>query len=323
LIDKLIEVRAIEKGQGTSRSLGPLSFEVNTQDVMGIFGGRSSGKSTLIQLLSGRSHPDRGDVLICKLDSKNQTPLLKARLGVVGQINSLDHQFSVLDNLMLSASYFGVKKRLAQSLALELLRLVDLDDRRHCPIDELEAAAQRRLMWVRALIHQPELLVMDEPLIRHNPEQVKHFDNYLAYLKRHQKTVVLASSNSALIERVCQKMIGLSDGKIKFSGAPADLLKQNIGPRVLEYHCSSSEGSYYFTKARPNFDVRLTSNSLIVYLRENQTVNQAMELIPLGNVSLRPPNLADLFLKLQSKLPNLSAMGLEKRIKENENVATR
>lgn len=223
-----IDARGLVKRYHGLLALNNVSFGVAPQSVCCILGPNGAGKTTLLKILTTMMHPDQGHASILGHDSRRQAMAIRAQIGVVSQDNHFETYFTVWENLGLHAELHGIAREDWQPRVEALLRQVDLYDRRHAKCDELSGGMQRRISLIRALIHRPRLLFLDEPTTGLDPVARRQLWQTLADI-RHTTTVVLTTHYMEEADALSDEIVMLHHGQVVMQGSP-QALKRRIAP---------------------------------------------------------------------------------------------
>ena len=207
--ESAIRARGLEKRFGDARVVKSIDFDVPAGKCFGILGPNGAGKTTTLRMLLGLCMPTGGALSVLGEPVPDAGRSVRRRVGVVPQIDNLDPDFTVEENLFVYAQYFGISRRTAAPRIAEVLELVELSDRTAMPIGALSGGMKRRLSIARALVNNPELLVLDEPTTGLDP-QVRHLIwSRLRELGRRGKTLLLTTHYMDEAERLCDELIVL------------------------------------------------------------------------------------------------------------------
>ncbi|MGH2686067.1 MAG: ABC transporter ATP-binding protein, partial [Actinomycetota bacterium] len=187
-----VTARGLEKRYGDFRAVRGIDFDVRSRDCFGFLGPNGAGKTTTMRMISCVSPPTGGDLTILGLPADRGRDI-RRRMGVVPQETNLDEEVSVFDNLLIYARYFDIPKRVAKPAAEELLHFVALQDKRDWRIERLSGGMKRRLLVARALMNEPELLILDEPTTGLDPQARHLVWEKLRSLKRQGVTLILTT----------------------------------------------------------------------------------------------------------------------------------
>jgi lipooligosaccharide transport system ATP-binding protein len=211
-----------------------IDFEVRRGECLGFLGPNGAGKTTTINMITCFVRVGDGTLAVFGLPVDTRAREIKQRIGVVPQDNNLDPDLSVIGNLVIYASYFGLRRREARERADELLRFVQLDEKRDSHIRTLSGGMRRRLVLARALISSPELLILDEPTTGLDPQARHVVWQKLRALQRAGVTMILTTHYMEEAAQLCDRVLILDDGRIIARGSPEDLVAEHIGAEVVE-----------------------------------------------------------------------------------------
>lgn len=229
-----VTARALTKRYGDLAAVDGISFEVRPGECFGFLGPNGAGKTTTMKMIYCVLPPTAGDLHVLGMNVLAHPRAIKARLGVVTQDNTLDSALTVRENLVIFARYFDIPWRLAGQRADELLEFVSLTDRSGDRVEFLSGGMKRRLMVARALVPQPELLVLDEPTTGLDP-QARHLAwEKLRQLKRTGVTQILTTHYMEEAAALCDRIAIMDHGHIVTEGSPADLVAAHAGHEVVE-----------------------------------------------------------------------------------------
>jgi len=211
-----------------------VDIEIEEGECFGLLGPNGAGKTTLIRMITAVSPPTAGDIWVDGLDIKKRPRDIKARLGVVPQIDNLDDDLNVIQNLRTFARYFAIPSGEANSRSLEILKSIQLEDKMKSKVDELSGGMKRRLLIGRGLINNPKILILDEPSIGLDP-QAKHMVwRKLKELKAQGVTQLLCTQNMEEAAFLCRRVAVMHQGRIIVIGSPPELVSRYIGGRIWE-----------------------------------------------------------------------------------------
>jgi lipooligosaccharide transport system ATP-binding protein len=224
-------VKAYRAGEPVVKGI---DFEVRRGECLGFLGPNGAGKTTTINMITCFVEVGGGALEVFGLPVRSQARRIKARLGVVPQENNLDPDLTVLKNLLVYASYFGLPRREARERAEELLAFVQLDEKRDAHIRTLSGGMRRRLVLARALISSPELLILDEPTTGLDPQARHAVWQKLRALQRAGVTMLLTTHYMDEAAQLCDRLLIMDHGEIIARGAPDELVSRHIGAEVVE-----------------------------------------------------------------------------------------
>jgi lipooligosaccharide transport system ATP-binding protein len=226
--------RGLTKRFGDFEAVRGIDFDVRSRECFGFLGPNGAGKTTTMRMISCTSPPSGGELSVLGMAAWEDGRRIKRRLGVVPQENNLDEEVTVLQNLMIYARYFDVPARLARSRAEELLAFVALGDKRDWRIDRLSGGMKRRLLVARALINEPDLLILDEPTTGLDPQARHLVWEKLRSLKREGVTLILTTHYMEEASQLCDRLVIMHEGRILVEGSPRQVIAEHTSPQVIE-----------------------------------------------------------------------------------------
>jgi lipooligosaccharide transport system ATP-binding protein len=232
--EPLIEARGLTKRFGTFTAVDDIDFHVARGEAFGFLGPNGAGKSSTMRMIGAVSPVTSGELRILGGDPALDGPAIRARLGVVPQEDTLDLELTVLENLVVYGRYFDIPRAEAKRRARELLDFVQLIDRADSKVDPLSGGMKRRLTIARALINEPELLLLDEPTTGLDPQARHVVWDRLYRLKQRGVTLVLTTHYMDEAEQLCDRLVVMDRARIVAEGSPRDLIRIWSTPEVLE-----------------------------------------------------------------------------------------
>jgi lipooligosaccharide transport system ATP-binding protein len=265
----------------------------------GLLGPNGAGKTTTLRMLLGVSPVTAGSLEVFGLPIGPDGRAIRARIGVVPQGDNLDPDFSVAENLRVYGRYFGIASVVLETRIAELLEFVGLTDRADARIATLSGGMKRRLTIARALVNDPELVVLDEPTTGLDP-QVRHMIwGRLRELRAAGKTLLLTTHYMEEAERLCDELVIMDNGVVLEHGAPATLVRKHVEPEVLEVHGDGAAITQTLAGAKGRLEV--VADSYYFYTRFGRAAVKRLEALPTITFLHRPANLEDVFLKLTGR----------------------
>jgi lipooligosaccharide transport system ATP-binding protein len=293
----LIQARRLVKDYGAFRALDGVDFSVRGGECFGFLGPNGAGKSTLMRMVYCFSPRTSGDLRIFGLDPDREPAAIKNRLGVVAQTDNLDDEISVRQNLEVYAGYFGLPRRRIRLKIGELLAFMSLESKVEADIRELSGGMKRRLVIARALLNEPDLIILDEPTTGLDP-QVRHLIwARLRELKAKGATLLLTTHYMEEAQELCDRLLVMDRGKVLVSGRPKELVEKSIAPYVLEVPAALAR-----KLPRSSAGVRSEAHGdkLFLYSRSPRALEKAAARLK-GDFRIRTTGLEDLFLKLTGR----------------------
>ncbi|MDD5713237.1 MAG: ATP-binding cassette domain-containing protein [Smithellaceae bacterium] len=295
-----IEAENLHKIYGRLVAVDGLSFSVRRGECFGILGPNGAGKTTTIRMIYGFSPMTKGRLRVFGLTVPDELRDIKARLGVCQQENTLDPDLSTLENLIVFARYFNIPKTSAQERAARLLQFMALDHRREARANELSGGMVRRLIIARALINDPQLLILDEPTTGLDPQSRHQVWEQLEKLKAEGLSILLTTHYMDEAARLCDRLIIMDHGRMLVEGGPTDLIKSYIGRDVIEVGEPPAELVEYVRGRGLSYD-NLASRLIVYSNGEEGLYHKISQEFCKSECVLRMATLEDVFLKLTGR----------------------
>lgn len=275
-----------------------VGLTIQRGEAFGLLGPNGAGKTTLLRLLLGLTPPSAGEIEVLNLPIPRYAKTMRRRAGIVPQQDNLDPDFTVRENLLTYASYFGLDARVLTRRLPELLAFADLGARANAPIEALSGGMHRRLTLARALVNNPALLVLDEPTTGLDPQARQHIWQRLRQLQREGRTLLLTTHYMEEAERLCDRLAVLDAGRVIACGSPAELIAAHIEPHVVELRGSAARAEHWQTGDQAKMRVQQVGETVLIYSSERDPLLQLAEQQARGRYLYRPANLEDVFLRL-------------------------
>jgi lipooligosaccharide transport system ATP-binding protein len=229
-----IELRGVVKRFGPITAVDGLDLDVPAGICLGLLGPNGAGKSTTMRLLTGQAIPDAGELRVLGHELPADSKAARAEMGVVPQLDNLDVDVTVEDNLAVYARLYRVPDvGAAVDRALDLARL---RDRRRDAVDELSGGMRRRLLLARGLIHEPRLILLDEPTVGLDPQIRTELWTLIGELKSRGTTILMSTHYIEEAERLSDEVAVMAKGRIIARGHPAQLIDEHAGDRTAEVY---------------------------------------------------------------------------------------
>jgi lipooligosaccharide transport system ATP-binding protein len=296
-VEAVVEASGVSKSFGARKAVDGVSFRVGRGETFGLLGPNGAGKSTTMRMIACRTPLSGGELRVEGLDVRAESRRIRSLIGVVPQENNLDPDISVRQNLLVYARYFRLPRALAEERTDELLRFVGLHERPSARVYELSGGMKRRLMIARALLHDPRLLVLDEPTTGLDPHVRQEIWQRLEELRRRKGlTVILSTHYMDEAERLCDRLLIILRGKIISEGNPPELVARNVARYALEIR--DAEGLE--RRPSPEGGVRAVERSgAHLYFGDSpEQLAPYLKFYEGRRVLLRPSNLEDVFLEV-------------------------
>jgi lipooligosaccharide transport system ATP-binding protein len=215
-----------------------IDFEVRRGEVFGFLGPNGAGKTSTMRMIGCTSPRSGGSLTVMGMDPASHAAQIKARIGVVPQIDNLDIELTVRENLEMYARYFDVSRHTAKQRIDELLDFVQLSQRTSDKVEPLSGGMKRRLIIARALVNQPDLMLLDEPTTGLDPQARHLVWDRLYRLKQRGVTLVVTTHYMDEAEQLCDRLVVMDKAKIVAEGAPRELIARYSTREVLELRLS-------------------------------------------------------------------------------------
>lgn len=296
---EIIAAHHLEKYFGTLAAVDGISFSVQKGEIFCFLGPNGAGKTTAMKMIHCVSKRTRGDLLVFGMDPDTHFRMIKQRLGVVPQENNPDPDFSAFHNLTIYARYFGIPREQAEERAIGLLEFMQLSDKKDAPIETLSGGMKRRLIIARALMNDPELLILDEPTIGLDPQARHLIWEKLRHLKSLGCTLVMTTHYLDEAERLCDRLVIMDSGKILVEGSPAALIREYAGEEIVEAF-SSQEVISCLQSQDIGYDI--FGDTIQVQAEDSRAiVHILMQAGCSDRITVRRATLEDVFLKLTGR----------------------
>lgn len=228
-----IKIENLSKRYGPQKAVDQLSFEVKTGEILGFLGPNGAGKSTTMKMITGYIGIGEGEVLIGDKSVRDHGDELKKHIGYLPENNPLYLEMPVIDYLAFCAALQGMEpERIAERIRL-MVRMCGLNEEKHKKIGELSKGYRQRVGLAQAMIHDPEILILDEPTTGLDPNQIVEIRKLIRELGK-EKTVILSTHILPEVEATCDRILIINKGKIVANGTPDSLRKQATGQEILK-----------------------------------------------------------------------------------------
>ncbi len=298
----VLVIQGLVKAFGNRRAIDGLDLILERGSCLALLGPNGAGKTTTIRAILGLVRPTSGSIAVFGLDHNTNLAAIKARIGVVPQMDNLDPDLTVLENLLVYASYFRMDRSLARERAEELLDFLALRNRRDEIIQNLSGGQRRRILLARSLINRPELLILDEPTVGLDPQARFLIWERLLNLQAKGTTMLLTSHYMEEVSRLSSQVVIMEQGKKIASGSPDEIVSSMIGTEVIEMEASDLELERLREKLQGcHVSLEPVGNGKIfIYVHEE--CSEIRELLSSSRRLLkRPATLEDLFLRLTGR----------------------
>ncbi|SDP53979.1 lipooligosaccharide transport system ATP-binding protein [Lentzea jiangxiensis] len=300
-VDNLVEAKALTKHFGSFEAVRGIDVEVRRGEAFGFLGPNGAGKSSTMRMISCVSGRTGGDLEVLGMDPATQGPKIRARLGVVPQLDNLDTELTVRQNLQIYGRYFGMSRARCREKAEELLEFAQLSDRADHEVEPLSGGMKRRLTIARSLVNDPELLLLDEPTTGLDPQARHLLWDRLFRLKQDGVTLIITTHYMDEAEQLCDRLVVMDGGRIAAEGSPSELINRYATKEVLELRFQP--GAEKPDLARFADRVEVLPDRLLLYTPDGeQTLAKVHEqgVQPVQSL-VRRSSLEDVFLRLTGR----------------------
>jgi lipooligosaccharide transport system ATP-binding protein len=285
-----ISLRGVVKRFGSLTAVNGLDLEVPTGTCVGLLGPNGAGKSTTIKALTAQVIPDEGEIVILGYALPGDSKQARAEMGVVPQLDNLDTALTVEQNLLVFAHLYRVEKPLRAAAIDRALGIANLRERRGAKVEELSGGMRRRLLIARALLHEPRLLLLDEPTVGLDPQVRQELWALIDRLRSEGVSILMSTHYIEEAERLCDTVTIMSHGRAVATGSPRALIREHAGSDALDVYGSPGRlGEIERLALDRGWRTRRTGTSVVV-LHSNGSGELDGE--------RRPANLEDVFVLL-------------------------
>lgn len=296
----VIDAQKVVKQYGEFTAVNGVSFDVDGGEFFGLLGPNGAGKTSVIRMMYGFSPVTSGVMKIFGLDIRTDWRKIRSRLGVCQQDNTLDPDLTVEQNLLLYARYFEMDRTNAQVQAEKLLEFFALRNKRNAKVVELSGGLARRLQLARALVSDPEMLILDEPTTGLDPQSRHQLWDRLAELKKRGLTMLLTTHYMDEAESLCDRLLIMDHGRIITEGRPKGLISQYAAQSVIEVEAPDEPIRNYIKQHNIQHDD--LDERIIIYTEANgEFENKIRDNFCAGACRFRAGNLEDVFLRLTGR----------------------
>jgi lipooligosaccharide transport system ATP-binding protein len=302
--EPLIRARGLVKRFGDFTAVDGIDVEVRGGEAFGFLGPNGAGKSSTMRMIGCVSPPSGGELRVLGMDPRRDGPDIRARLGVCPQEDNLDVELTARENLTTYARYFGIPRGVARQRADELLEFVQLEERAGSKVDPLSGGMKRRLTIARALVNDPEIVLLDEPTTGLDPQARHLVWERLFRLKQRGVTLVLTTHYMDEAEQLCDRLVIMDGGAIVAEGSPRELIERYSTREVVELRFGTEDLEPYAGKlAGIGARTEVLPDRILLYADDGDVAVPAVyerDLTPSG-VLVRRAGLEDVFLHLTGR----------------------
>lgn len=302
--EPLISARGLTKKYGDFTAVDTIDFDVDKGESFGLLGPNGAGKSTTMRIIAATSQRSSGTISILGRDPEEHGPQIRAHLGVVPQQDNLDGELTVSENLFIYGRYFGLSKKFIRNKIEELLDFAQLQDKRDAKVEALSGGMKRRLTIARALVSEPDILMLDEPTTGLDPQARHILWDRLFRLKETGVTLVITTHFMDEAEQLCDRLVVMDKGRIMAEGSPLELIKQYSTKEVLEVRFGSDRNKEVAPILREMCSrIEELPDHILMYVEDGEALLEAItakKLHPTTSL-VRRSSLEDVFLRLTGR----------------------
>ncbi|HQR53857.1 MAG TPA: ATP-binding cassette domain-containing protein [Burkholderiales bacterium] len=296
-----LRVRGLTKRYGGTTVVAGVDLELAGGECFGLLGPNGAGKTTTLRLCLGLTEPDAGEIELLGLPVPARAREARTRIGVVPQSDTLDPDFTVYENLLVFGRYFGQSDATTRGRIPDLLEFAGLAGRAKATIQSLSGGMKRRLALARALVNDPDLILLDEPTTGLDPQARHLIWDRLKRLAAEGKTLLLTTHFMDEAERLCQRLAVLDQGRLIAEGGPQALIAEHIEPEVVEVYGDGVEDWLSRAGSRHAERCERTGETVFCYLRNADALIASLAAWPRLHYMHRAASLEDVFLKLTGR----------------------
>ncbi|MBB2941969.1 lipooligosaccharide transport system ATP-binding protein [Actinoplanes lutulentus] len=303
-MSSLIHARGLVKRFGSFTAVDGIDVDVRPGEAFGFLGPNGAGKSSTMRMIGCVSPPTEGVLEILGMDPRRDGPAIRARLGVCPQLDNLDVELTVRENLTTYARFFGIPRAVARARAAELLDFVQLTERADSQVEPLSGGMKRRLTIARALVNEPDIVLLDEPTTGLDPQARHLVWERLFRLKQQGVTLVLTTHYMDEAEQLCDRLVVMDGGRIVAQDSPRALIERYSTREVVELRFTADDQGSYAEKLSgiaERFEV--LPDRILLYVADGDDALAEVhrrELSP-ASALVRRSSLEDVFLHLTGR----------------------
>jgi lipooligosaccharide transport system ATP-binding protein len=303
-LESTLVARGLKKSYDGFEAVKDVDFEVHPGECFGFLGPNGAGKTTTMKMIYGAVIPTGGELDVAGLDVTRSERAIKRRIGVVPQENNLDDELKVRENLLVYGRYYDLPRKVALQRADELLAFVQLTEKADSKVEQLSGGMKRRLLIARALINDPEIVVLDEPTTGLDPQARHLVWDRLRELTAEGKTLLLTTHYMEEAARLCDRLVIMERGLIIAEGSPKQLVAEHVSPQVLEFRGGPED----IERLRPTVEaasdaVELSGETLLAFTADGDALMEEVRAsgVEVENTVHRQAGLEDVFLRLTGR----------------------
>ena len=299
-----IEIKGLTKSYGNVHALNGVDIKINEGEFFGLLGPNGAGKTTTINILTGLVFRDKGSTEVFGKDTVNDYRFTRSKIGIAAQEFSVDWFFPIEKLLFFQAGYYGIRKKDAKPTIDKLLARLGLEKKKDARLRQLSGGMKRRFQLAKALVHAPDIIILDEPTAGVDVELRRDLWQYLRDLHSKGKTILLTTHYIEEAELLCENVAIIDEGKILKEGPPKILTQElgtagisiNIGNTNQKLDSYFSEYTYTIEKNRLHFSVKDPDKAVPKIIKKLSEAD-----IHINSIDSSRSSLEDVFLNLTGK----------------------
>ena len=302
-----IQIKGLKKSYNNTPALKGVDIEISKGEFFGLLGPNGAGKTTTINILTGLVFKDAGTCLVFEKDIVKDYRYTRSKIGIAAQELSVDWFFTIEKLLYFQAGYYGISTKKAKTKVDELLERLGLDKKRSSRLRQLSGGMKRRFQIAKALVHDPDILILDEPTAGVDVELRHDLWKYLKELHKKGKTILLTTHYIEEAELLCDNVAIIDEGTILKEGSPKQLTKElgksgvtvQTGKAIQNIENSLTDLTYTIEDSRLHFSVEDAEKAIPNIIQKLSKIN-----IPIQSITTETSSLEDVFLDLTGKSIN-------------------
>ena len=302
-----IQIKGLKKSYNNTPALKGVDIEISKGEFFGLLGPNGAGKTTTINILTGLVFKDAGTCLVFEKDIVKDYRYTRSRIGIAAQELSVDWFFTIEKLLYFQAGYYGISTKKAKTKVDELLERLGLDKKRSSRLRQLSGGMKRRFQIAKALVHDPDILILDEPTAGVDVELRHDLWKYLKELHKKGKTILLTTHYIEEAELLCDNVAIIDEGTILKEGSPKQLTKElgksgvtvQTGKAIQNIENLLTDLTYTIDDSRLHFSVDDAEKAIPNIIQKLSKIN-----IPIHSITTETSSLEDVFLDLTGKSIN-------------------
>ncbi|HUG86788.1 MAG TPA: ABC transporter ATP-binding protein [Euzebya sp.] len=302
----MVHARGLTKRFGDAVAVDGVDFAIRRGEAFGFLGPNGAGKTSIMRMIAAMSPVTSGQLDVLGMDPTTDGPTVRARLGIVPQEDNLDNELTVWENVLFYGRFFGLSSAQITGRAEELLRFVELWERRTSPVQALSGGMKRRLVIARALINEPDLVLLDEPTTGLDPQARQLVWDRLYRLKQQGTSLVLTTHYMDEAEQLCDRLVVMDRGRIVAEGAPHQLISTYVNREVVELRFTGGvpDDLAALDGAAPRMEV--LADRVLLYTDDAQATSHEVggSGLAIATTLTRRSTLEDVFLTLAGRTLN-------------------